>query len=110
MGSRRVEKYTHLFLMLIPFAVPPLMGLLEEVCGRIMWLNYAMLTVFIVSLIALYIWGIASAVTCRKQGSLCYELFLFHVVRMPLFVMVWVLYMMVLAIISFSVNGFDGIQ
>ena len=110
MGSRRIEKYTHLFLMLIPFAVPPLMGLLEEVCGRIMWLNYAMLTVFIVSLITLYVWGITSAVTYKKQGPLWYELFLFHVVRIPLFVMAWFIYMVAFVIIIFCVNGFDGIQ
>ena len=42
---------------LIPFAVPPLMGLQEEICGRIMWLNYAMLTLFLASLITLYVWG-----------------------------------------------------
>lgn len=47
MGSKRIQKFTHLFLMLIPFAVPPLIGLLEEICGRSMGLNYAMLTVFI---------------------------------------------------------------
>ncbi len=41
---------------LIPFAVPPLMGLQEEICGRIMWLNYAMLTLFLASLITLYVW------------------------------------------------------
>ena len=110
MGSRSIQKYTHLFLMLIPFAVPPLMGLLEEVCGRIMWLNYAMLTVFIVSLVALYVWGITSAVTCRKQGYLWYELFLFHVVRIPLFVMAWCIYMVAFVIIIFCINGFDGIQ
>ena len=110
MGSRRIQKYTHLSLMLIPFAVPPLMGLLEYVCGRIMWLNYAMLTLLIASLITLYVWGIISAVTCRKHGPLWYELFLFHVVRIPLFVMAWFIYMAVFVIIIFCINGFDGIQ
>ena len=45
---------------LIPFAVPPLMGLQEEICGRIMWLNYAMLTLFLASLMIVYIvlWAI----------------------------------------------------
>ena len=86
---------------LIPFAVPPLMGLQEEICGRIMWLNYAMLTLFLASLITLYVWGIISAVTCRKQGPLWYELFLFHVVRIPLFVMAWFIYMVAFAIIIF---------
>lgn len=110
MGSRRIQKSTHLFLLLIPFAVPPLMGLLEEVCGRIMWLNYAMLTVFIISLITLYVWGIISAVSCGRQGPLLYELFLFHVVRIPLFVMAWFIYMVAFVIIIFCINGFDGIQ
>lgn len=110
MGSKRIQKFTHLFLMLIPFAVPPLIGLLEEICGRSMGLNYAMLTVFIVSLIALYVWGITSAVTCWKHGSLWYELFLFHVARIPLFVMAWFIYMVAFVIIIFCINGFDGIQ
>ena len=110
MGNRRLQKYAHLSLMLIPFVVPLLMWLQEEVCGRCLGLNYVMLTVFVASLIALYIWGIVSAVACRKQGDLWYELFLFHVVRIPLFVIAWFIYMVAVLIINFCINGFNGIQ
>ena len=110
MSGKMTQNYMLWIFRLIPFAVPPLMGLQEEICGRIMWLNYAMLTVFIASLIALYVWGVISAITCRKQGTGWYELFLFHVMHIPLFVIAWVLYMIVLAIITLSINGFDGIQ
>ena len=110
MSGKMTQNYMLWIFRLIPCAVPPLMGLQEEICGRIMWLNYAMLTLFIASLITLYVWGIVSAVTCRKQGPLWYELFLFHVVRIPLFVMAWFIYMVAFVIIIFCINGFDGIQ
>ena len=110
MGSKETQNYVLLILRIIPFVIPLLMGLHEEACGRIMGFNYAMLAVFVSSLIALYVWGIVSAVACRKQGTVWYELFLLHVVRIPLFVVSWFIYMIVLAIISISLNGFDGIQ
>lgn len=110
MGSRGLQKYARLILLLIPFAVPLLMGLIEEVCGRVMGLNYAFGAVFVVSLLALYVWEVTSVISCRKRGSVWHELFLFHVVRIPIFVMAWLIYIVGLALISLSVNGFDGVQ
>ena len=110
MGSRRIQKYTHLFLMLIPFAVPPLMGLQEEMCGRIIGLRYVFAAIFIVSLIALYAWGVTSAVCCKNKADVGYELFMFHFVKIPLFIIAWFIYMIVILVANFYINGFDGIQ
>lgn len=110
MGSRRTQKYLHLLLMATPFLVPWLMILVEEMCGKGMGWNSVLITIFIMSLILLYIWGCVSAILCKNKADVVYELFMFHVVKLPLFVVAWVVYIIVFIIICFSINGFENIQ
>ena len=44
-------KYAYRILMVVPFAIPVCMGLLEEKYGRIVWLSYVWVSIFIMSLI-----------------------------------------------------------
>ena len=52
MERRRSLKYVRMLLMATPFLVPLFIGLVEEVCGRVIAWNYAMVSLFVVSLIA----------------------------------------------------------
>ena len=110
MGNRRIQKYVRLLLMVTPFLVPWLMILVEEICGKGMGWNYVLIAIFLTSLTALYIWGCVSAVLCKNRTDVAYELFMFHFVKLPLFVVAWGVYMIVFMIICFSINGFDNIQ
>ena len=96
--------------MATPFLVPWLMIIVEEMCGKGMGWNIPLITIFLMSLIALYIWGCVSAMFCKKKEDVVYELLMFHVVKLPLFVAAWVVYMMIFVIICFSINGFEDIQ
>ena len=110
MESRRYLKCLRLLLMTFPFLAPWLMGLVEEICGRVMVLNYAMVALFAVSLIALYIWGVVSAIFSKNQAGVAHELFMFHFVKMPLFALAWFIHFIVFLIVVFCINGFDGVQ
>ena len=107
MESKRSRKYLRLLLMAFPFLVPWLILLVDEMCGRVMVWNYAMAVLFTVSLIALYIWGVASAIFCENKADVAYELLMFHFVKIPLYVLVWIVAMLIFALTTFS---FDGIQ
>ena len=96
--------------MATPFLVPWFMILVEEMYGKGMGWNYVLITIFLVSLITLYIWGCVSAMCCNNKAEVVYDLFVFHVVKLPLFVVVWVVYIIFFIIICFYINGFDGIQ
>jgi hypothetical protein len=110
MESRRSLKYVRMLLMATPFLVPLFIGLVEEVCGRVIAWNYAMVSLFVVSLIALYAWGVVEAFSCKYKADRLYELFMFHVVKIPLFVLVWFVHAIIFMIYCLCVNGFDGIQ
>ena len=110
MESRKYLKYVRVMLMAPPFFIPWLMGLVEEICGRVMVLNYAMVALFAVSLIALYIWGVVSAIFSKNQAGVAHELFMFHFVKMPLFALAWFIHFIVFLIVVFCINGFDGVQ
>ena len=99
-----------LILVATPFLVPWLMIIVEEMNGKGMGWNYLLLTIFFISLIALYIWGCASALCNRNKEDVVYELFMFHVVKLPLFVVAWVVYIVVFIIMCFYINGFEDIQ
>ena len=103
-------KYAYRILMVVPFAIPVCMGLLEEKYGRIAWLSYVWVSIFIMSLIVLYVWGVVSAVRCRTRADVLYELLLLHLVKIPLFIVAWIICMIVYVIFSIHVYGLDGIQ
>ena len=91
-------KYAYRILMVVPFAIPVCMGLLEEKYGRIVWLSYVWVSIFIMSLIVLYVWGVVSAVRCRTRADVLYELLLLHLVKIPLFIVAWIICMIVYVI------------
>ncbi len=110
MASRRLLKYVRLVLMVMPFVVPWLIGLVEGRCGRIVAWNYAMMVLLVVSLIALYAWGLIEAFSCKHKADRLYKLFVFHFVKVPLFVLVWFVHAMIFMFYCLRVNGFDGVQ
>ncbi len=110
MESRMSLKYVRLLLVATTFLVPWLVVLVEEIYGRIVVWNYAMMVLFVVSLIALYAWGVVEAFSCKYKADRLYELFMFHVVKIPLFVLVWFVHAIIFMIYCLCVNGFDGIQ
>ena len=54
--------------------------------------------------------GVRIGYVLQKKEDVVYELLMFHVVKLPLFVAAWVVYMMIFVIICFSINGFEDIQ
>ena len=110
MESRRSLKYIRLLLMAAPFLAPWLIVLVEEICGRVIAWNYAMVSLFVISLIVLYVWGAVEAFSCKHKADRLYELFMFHFVKIPLFVLVWFVHAIIFMFYCLCVNGFDGIQ
>ena len=96
--------------MVMPFVVPWLIGLVEGRCGRIVAWNYAMTVLLVGSLIALYAWGLIEAFSCKCKTDRLYKLFMFHFVKVPLFVLVWFVHAMIFMFYCLRVNGFEGIQ
>ena len=110
MECRKSHNHVRLLLVVIPFLVPWLMVLVGEMYGNVVAWNYAMAALLIVSLIALYIWGVASAIFCDKKADVAHKLCKLHFVEIPLFTLVWFVHFVVFLIVVFCVNGFDGIQ
>ena len=96
--------------MATPFLVPWLMGLGEEIYGRVIAWNYAMVSLFVVSLVVLYIWGVTTVISCKSKADVRYGLFMFHFVKIPLFILVWFIHTIFFMIVCFYINGFKGIQ
>lgn len=96
--------------MATPFLAPWLMVLVEEICGRVIAWNYAMVSLFVASLVILYTWGVAMAIFCKDKADVVYELFTFHFVKIPLFIFTWLIHAIIFMIVCFCINGFEGIQ
>lgn len=110
MESKKVQKYVRLLLISTPFLVPWLMIVVEDVCGKGAGWNPVLITIFLMSVIALYIWGILSPILHKNKTDVMYELFMFHIVKVPLFVVAWVIYIIVFIVMCFCINGFEDIQ
>ena len=110
MGSRRMHKYVRIFLMTTPFLVPWLMIIVEEMYGKGAGWNPVLITIFFMSLTALYTCGIISSIRRNNKADIVYELLMFHIVKVPLFVVAWVAYMIVFIVMCFCINGFENIQ
>ena len=96
--------------MATPFLVPWLVVIVEKMYGKIEAWNYAMMVLFVFSLVTLYAWGAAAAFFSKYKANRLYELCMFHFVKMPLFVLVWVVHAIIFMIFCLCVNGFEGIQ
>ncbi len=110
MGSRRIYKYMRPLLIATPFLVPWLMVLVEEICGKGMGWNYVLISSFLLSLIVLYILGCTSAMRLKRRAEVVRGLIIFHIVKLPLFVVAWVAYMIAFLLICLSVNRLEGVQ
>ena len=97
----------HKILLIIPFFTPLVLGVLECLFGINMIIRYIIYAVFLSSLILYYIISIKLIV----YMSNCYRnLLVFHFIKIPLYILLWFIYMFVLAIVSISIRGFDGVQ
>lgn len=111
MVSSALQKAVYKFLMLVLFAIPVCMGLQDEMSGKMAEWRYVWATAFVIVLIFLYIWGIVSALRCGIKTDVLYKLFMFHFVKIPIFIALWLICMTVyIVVITFYVNRLDGVQ
>ena len=103
-------KYMRMSLTLLLFIIPLLMVLIEEVFGRYTRLNNIFAVFFIVSLITLYVNGILTSIIGKDKNKKILRLVIFHIVKIPLFALCWILWMILITIISISIWGFHDIQ
>ena len=107
MGSSRV---IYRGLALIPFALPVLWAVQEEVWGIVCWLRYLHATLILLSLLVLYIIKVVVIMLRSIKSERCYELVVFHLVKIPLFLLLWFVCMVVLAFACLHYCGFEGVQ
>lgn len=111
MVSSALQKAVYKFLMLVLFAIPVCMGLQDEMSGKMAEWRYVWATAFVIVLIFLYIWGIVSALRCGIKTDVLYKLFMFHFVKIPIFIALWLICMTgYIVVITFYVNRLDGVQ
>lgn len=97
-------------LALIPFALPVLWALQEEVWGIVFWLRYLYAALILLSLLTLYISKVSVIVFRTLKSERSYELLVFHLVKIPLYLLSWFVCMVVLALVCFHYCGFEGVQ
>lgn len=107
--------YIRILITITPFLIPWLLLFVEEIIGKgqsVVWdiVLYAAYTAFVASLVMLYILGCASAMRCKNRSEVVHELIIFHVVKLPIFVVGWGIHTIVFLLICLSVNKLEGIQ
>lgn len=110
MENRTKLKLLHLLLMATPFLVPWFMILAEKIFGTSVGWFYAMVVLFAISLIALYIWGIVSTFQSKNRDRILLGLIKFHIVKIPLFVLAWIIHTIVYLMACLHMNGLEGVQ
>lgn len=117
MENRTKLKLLRWSLIAAPFLAPWLLLLVDELYhkGKGLGWFYTLCVIFLYSIlfaspIALYIWEIVSVVRCKWKSDALYELLLFHVVKLPIFLVAWVVHMIVFLRICLSVSRLEGVQ
>ncbi len=94
-------------LLLIPFFIPPVLGVLELSFGVNILIRYTTLVIFVISLMLYYIISIKLIVS---KSNWCRNLMVFHFIKIPLYILLWFIYMIGSAIVNISIRGFEGVQ
>lgn len=110
MENRAYSKYMCIALMLLLFIIPLLMVLIEELFERYTQLNNIFAVLFIVSVVTLYLNGTLTPIIGKDKNRKLLRLVIFHFVKMPLFALCWILWMILVTIISISVWGLHDVQ
>ena len=109
------KKYICILITATPFLIPWLLLLVEEMSGKghgVVWsvILYVAYAAFVLSLVVLYMKGVWLAIFCKNKTDVMYKLFVFHFIRIPLFLLAWSALFIVFLFVVFCINGFDGIQ
>ena len=117
MESRMLKpkKYIRIPIAATPFLIPWLLLLVEEISGKgkgVVWdvILYVAYVAFVLSVVVLYMKGVWLAISCKNKTDVIYELFVFHFIKIPLFLLAWSALFIVFLFVVFCINGFDGIQ
>ena len=93
--------------LVLPFLLPIILGVSEDRYGRSMLLRCVYAIVFFGALIVSYAVNLRRAIRPKCRADSLYELLAFHLVKIPLYVLLWIVVMLIFALTTFS---FDGIQ
>ena len=109
------KKYLRILITATPFLIPWFLLLVEEMSGKdqgVVWsvILYVAYAAFVLSLVLLYIKGVWLAIFRKNKTDVMYELFMFHFIKIPLFLLAWSALFIVFLFVVFCINGFDGIQ
>ena len=110
MENSAYSKYMRIALMLLLFIIPLLMVLIEELFGRYTQLNNIFAVLFIVFVATLYLNGILTPIIGKDKNRKLLRLVIFHYVKIPLFALCWILWMILVTIISISIRGLHDVQ
>ena len=115
----RLKKYIRILITATPFLVPWFLLLVEEMIGNdqgVVWyvIMYTAYAAFVLSLVVLYVKGVWLAISYKSKtdvmADVVSELFMFHFVKIPLFLLAWFALFVLFLFVALCINGFDGIQ
>ena len=91
--------------LVLPFLLPMISCVSEDCYGRSILLRYAYAIIFLGAVIVSYAVNLRRAIRTKCRADSLYDLLVLHLVKIPLYVLVWIVAMLIFAIATFRLDG-----